>query len=281
MFKANYHSHSTFCDGTSSMEQVCRAAFDRGFDYWGVSSHAPLDLKKHFGIKTEDVPLYLSTIQELKEKYQPMMKVFSAMEIDFVTDLMEQSDVVAKKYSLDYFIGSVHQVKEHNLSKETWFIDGHDSSVYDRGLEQLFDMDIKRAVRCYYQQQMRMVSKCKPDIIGHFTKVNMHNKGRYFSEQEPWYEDLVMSLIDCLIKNDTVVEINTRGLYKGRHDDYYPSKRWIKVLIDKSVPLVISTDCHNATEVDAYYQEALDTLQALGCKQLWYFDGQWKSQFFD
>ena len=40
----------------------------------------------------------------------------------------------------------------------------------------------------------------KPDIIGHFDKIKMHNQDRYFSEDEPWYRDLVMELLDTILK---------------------------------------------------------------------------------
>ena len=40
--KTNYHMHTVWCDGRNTVEEMIRAAIDRGFDEIGFSSHARL-----------------------------------------------------------------------------------------------------------------------------------------------------------------------------------------------------------------------------------------------
>ncbi|MBP3253584.1 MAG: histidinol-phosphatase [Bacteroidales bacterium] len=274
----NYHSHSTFCDGKSTMEEMVISAVECGFTHWGVSSHAPFPISNDFALKEEDIPAYKREFLRLKDKYADKIKLYIGLEMDFVPDICEDIRHKAVDYGLDYFIGSVHQVKEHNNSLKTWFIDGGKSEKYDLGLKEVFDNDIKSGVTCFFNQQKEMIEHNRPDVLGHFDKVVMHNKDRYFLQSEKWYEDLVLSLIDTVAKCGTVVEINTRGLYKQRHNDYYPSTFWIKYLIEHNIPLTVSTDCHKADEAGAYYKEALRHLKELNCKELYYFEQGWHAE---
>ena len=40
MAKINLHSHTTYCDGKNSPEEMALAAMDRGFDVFGFSGHS-------------------------------------------------------------------------------------------------------------------------------------------------------------------------------------------------------------------------------------------------
>lgn len=278
LLKTNYHSHSLFCDGKSSMEEMLCSAIEKGFDCWGFSAHAPVPFENNFAIKKENVPLYISEYKRLKEKYEDKIKVFVGMEMDFICDIQENIYTQAKNYGLEYIIGSVHQVKEHNTNQKTWFIDGHDSNVYDRGLKEIFDNDIKRACEAYFSQQIDMIHKNKIDMIAHVDKVTMHNKGRFFNNQTTWYKDMVIYLLEEIKKYDVICEINTRGLYKKRHTDYYPSKDWWQYMKEKNIRICLSSDCHKSDETDLYFDNAVEELKAQGFTSFMYFDGEWKEQ---
>ena len=280
--KTNYHSHNTFCDGKSTMEEMVLSAIERRFTHFGISSHAPVPDDDPFALANSDVQAYKDEFYRLKDKYSNKIKLFLSLEMDYITDIVEDLEYKAHDvYKLDYFIGSVHQVKEHNNEKETWFIDGSKQESYDYGLREVFKQDIKRGVTCFYNQQIEMIETNHPDILGHCDKIVMHNKDRYFKEDENWYKELVYNLFDVVIKYNTIVEVNTRGIYKKRNDDFYPSTFWLRYLIEKNVPLTISTDCHKAEETDGYYKETLDCLKELHCKELYYFDGEWRAEKID
>ncbi|MDO5760332.1 MAG: histidinol-phosphatase, partial [Bacteroidota bacterium] len=273
MLKTNYHSHSLFCDGKSSMQEMLSAAIEKKFDLWGFSAHAPVPFDNTFAIKKENVSLYIAEYKRLKEEYKNKIKIFVGMEMDFICDIQENIYLQAKEYGLEYIIGSVHQIKEHNQCKETWFIDGHDSNVYDKGLLEIFDNDIKRACNAYFSQQIEMLQKNKIDLIAHPDKVTMHNKGRFFNNSTTWYRDMVISLLEEIKKHEVICEINTRGLYKKRHTDYYPSKDWWHIMKDMGIRMCLSSDCHKSDETDLLFDEAIEELKSCGYNTLMYFDG--------
>ena len=71
----NYHSHSTFCDGKSTMEEMVISAVECGFTHWGVSSHAPFPISNDFALKEEDIPAYKREFLRLKDKYADKIKL--------------------------------------------------------------------------------------------------------------------------------------------------------------------------------------------------------------
>ena len=273
MLKFNYHSHSTFCDGKNTLEEMALSAIERGMQYFGFSAHSPVPFKNDFGLPTSEIDNYLKETKRLKKKYEDKIKLFTSMEFDYIPKISEDIRERAEKYNLDYIISSIHLVSSEN---GLWFIDGSKQEIYDKGLIECFGGDIKKAVKAFYSQTNEMISKINPNILGHFDKVKMHNKDRYFKEDEPWYRDLVMESIDLMKQNNTICEINTRGLYKGRSNDYFPQTPWIKALAQKQVRVTISTDCHKADEVDKLFVECSNHLKDCGHKDIWYFDESWK-----
>ena len=112
-----------------------------------------------------------------------------------------------------------------------------------------------------------MITNQKPDIVAHFDKIKMHNQGRFFQEDEPWYVDLVDETIDVIASSGKIVEINSRGIYKKRCPDLFPSLAILKKLNRLKVPITFSTDAHlpgelylgmdiiKATALEAGYKE--------------------------
>ena len=70
---ANYHTHSTFCDGKSTPEEMVLAAMERGFSALGFSGHGytPFDLHSCMS----DTRGYISEIKRLKEKYKNKIQI--------------------------------------------------------------------------------------------------------------------------------------------------------------------------------------------------------------
>lgn len=277
MKKFNLHSHSSFCDGTDTLEEMALSAMDKGLYCFGFSAHAPVPFENTFALQARNVDAYLSEIRRLKEKYADKIHLYASMEFDYITDIVEDIRQRAETYGLDYVIASVHQVKEKGKDA-MWFIDGGKQETWDSGLRDVFGGDIRRGVETFYSQSVAMIHKVRPDIVGHFDKIKMHNKERFFSQNDSWYKDLVMWLMEEALSENCICEVNTRGLYKGRTDDFFPSMMWIKEAARMGLRMTISTDCHKAGEVDLLFDRAVHALKDTGHKYVWFFDGEWKAE---
>lgn len=274
--KCNYHTHSTYCDGKEPMEKFAAKAEELSFIHLGFSSHAPVDFRNDFAIKEEQLPAYIAEIEEIQKKY-PKISFFKALECDFIPEISTPFTYFKEKYQLHYIIGGVHLVGKATMS-DLWFIDGSKQKVYDDGLEKLYNNNIRKAVTDFWEQTFEMIETEKFDIVAHLDKIKMHNQDRFFKEDEKWYRQLAQHAIELIKKFNLIIEINSRGLYKGRCNAFYPAAFIVAEAAKKDIPFIISSDAHLSSELNLYYPEAVQYLIDNGVQELVYLqDNQWKS----
>jgi histidinol phosphate phosphatase HisJ family len=268
----NYHTHTRFSDGTGEPEMFIKQALDLGFDALGFSEHSPLPFENTFALNGTQLEEYSVTVRKMAEQYAVKIKIWLGMEMDYIPGYSEDFAMVAAQCRLDYTIGSVHLVV--SPSGELWFIDGPVPEIYDDGLAYLFDGDIRKAVTAYYHQINRMVETQKPDIIGHLDKIKMHNRERYFREDEPWYKALVSETLGLIAETGTIVEVNTRGIYKKRSNTTFPGIEILKQLKKLGVRVTISSDAHKAEELNGAFDIANQLLAEADIKEVAFYNGK-------
>lgn len=273
----NLHTHSSFCDGKGDPQEYVVSALNKNFHLLGFSSHAPVPFTNNFAIKNdEELRNYCRTIRDLAVEYADRINIYLALEIDYIEGVYSDFHAIKMNNGLDYTIGSVHLVRNENRD-ELWFIDGARVETYDEGLQRIFNGNVKQAVTAYYEQVKRMLITQRPDILGHFDKIKMHNNNRYFSEDEPWYRELVMDLLDKIVETGVIPEVNTRGIYKKRSKDLYPGVWILKEMKRRNMPVTLSADAHHPDEIDGYYPETIEILKEIGYRTVVCFkDGKWE-----
>ncbi len=273
--KSNYHTHTTYCDGKEDMIRFVQKGIDLNFDHLGFSSHAPLKKENNFSIKEEKIPQYIEEINSLQKQF-PQIKLWKGLECDFIPYESKPFLFFKESHQLDLIIGGVHLVSTGH-DQPLWFIDGSKQQIYDDGLKNYFHNDIRKAVTAFWEQTFEMIETQKFDIIAHLDKIKMHNQDRFFTEQEPWYLDLVEKAIQLIYNKDIIVEINSRGLYKKRCKDFYPSDFILNLISKKGIPMVISSDAHKSEELDLFYIEAQTKLKQFKIyKTVYLTENGWK-----
>lgn len=273
--KVNYHTHCTYCDGKNSIEEFVHKATDLGYDQLGFSSHAPVPFENDFSIQEEQIPNYVREVDALKEKY-PNLQLFRGLECDFIPGMTKPFAFFKDHYELDYIIGGIHLVRPEN-DDQIWFIDGPKREVYDDGLRNLFGGDAHKAVTRFWEQTFEMIETQSFDVIAHFDKIKMHNQNRFFQEDEPYYRVLADHCVELIRRHHLIVEINTRGIYKGRCPDFYPSDYLLQQLAKSKTPMIVSTDAHLADELPLEREQAIAHLKEFGINYLMYINQrQWE-----
>ncbi|MFW5707505.1 MAG: histidinol-phosphatase [Bacteroidota bacterium] len=268
----NFHSHSQHCDGKEQMEDYVKAAIKKNFKALGFSAHSPLPFPNEWSLTPESFRQYVKDAQYLIKKYSNEIDLYLGLEIDYIPGHSEDFKGFMEKTPLDYNIGSVHLVRNEGDGK-IWFIDGP-MEGYINGVNEIFNGDYRAAVTAFYRQTIRMIETQQPQIIGHIDKVKMHNKQRWFSTSEKWYTDLVDETLDAAKKHGCIIEVNTRGIYTGKTDEYFPSVEIIKKCHDLDIPMMVNSDAHHPDQLDNLFVEAHDMLRKIGFKRL-------KTPFFE
>ena len=272
----NYHSHTNFCDGTHPAEDYIRKALSLGMPTYGFSSHAPIPFFNcTWAIKMDDLEGYCDEIYSLKQKYEGKIEILLGLEVDYIPEKMGPTADFLQTAGLDYTVGSVHFVDAFTGGKG-WEIDGT-LETFTKGLHEIFKGDVKAAVKRYYELTREMVEEDCPDIIGHLDKIKLQNlKKEFFKEDEKWYRDEVMNTLEVIAKKDGVMEVNTRGMYKKKANETYPSKWVLEEALKLDIPVQINSDAHAPDEILGEFETASELLLNVGydaCVIL--IDGEW------
>jgi histidinol-phosphatase (PHP family) len=269
MIKTNYHTHCNYCDGQAPLRDYVLEAIRHNFKTIGFTSHSPISDDNGFSIKHADVSKYCDDVNALKREFADQIGILLSFEFEYIPGVTRPMKEVAKQWNFDYILGSVHLIAGRNpveTADDLWFTDGSDIAQYDSGLYKFFAGDIRKAVKAFYHQTNLMIENENLDIIGHFDKVKMNNKGRFFQENEKWYNDFVNETIDLIRQKNVIVEVNTRGFYKQRHNDYFPSVDILKRLKNLNIPVTVSSDAHAPTDLNLLWEDTYKNLLELGFK---------------
>ncbi len=263
MPKTNYHSHTKFSDGKGSPEEYVQQAIALGMEQYGFSDHAPLPFECDWCTPKDQLENYFTEVKRLKEKYQGQIEILCSLEIDYVPEIIGPANFAD---SLDYTVGSVHYgtvLDDGTL----WELDAP-LNKFELGLNQIAKGDIKKAVKIYFDLNKRMLQENPPDILGHMDKIKMHNKNKaLFSEEESWYKNEIIEVLEIAADKEIIVEINTRGHYK-KIKDYYPSQWVWKELKRLKNKIVINSDCHHPSEINKGFDFVAREIKHIGIKEL-------------
>lgn len=267
---ANYHTHNHFCDGAEAPEAYVKRAIELGFQALGFSSHAPVLFDNEYSIPAEKLNDYCTEIEHLRNIYSGQIDLFLALEADFIPNKTHPFSFFRKDCKLDYIIGSIHLIA-HPSNGQIWYIDGGKQERWDQGLEEVFGNDIQAGVKAFYHQTNQMLEYQKPEILGHFDKIKMHNKNRFFKQEDAWYQELIKESLALIKEKGIILEINTRGLYKGRSNELFPGIPVLQEAQKMGIPLMLNTDAHHPDELLGYYHEAFEMIRKAGIRNLWHF----------
>ncbi len=252
----NLHTHTVFCDGKDTPEEMVKAALEKGFSSLGFSSHSYMEWCPELSMIPEKEEKYKTEIARLKEKYKDKIEIFCGIELE------KYSEISTEGY--DYVIGSVHYLE----------IDG-EKVAFDRGLLHVQDIidtyfggDGMRLAKGYYSELATLPDKASSNIIGHFDLITKNNeKGGWFDTEAPEYLNYAFEAMDSLQGRIPFFEINTGAISRGYRTSPYPTKTILKRLLEKGFLPMISSDCHNKDYLDCCFSEAIDLLEACGAKE--------------
>ena len=273
----NHHTHSTFCDGSNPPVDYVKTALEQDFSVLGFSSHAPLPFENTFALRDDKVDEYRQTIRSLSYEYAGRLEIYLSMEIDYIPGVIEDFGYWIKRANLDYVIGGVHLLVPPD-NERLWFIDGPKRETFDEGLMNLFGGDARLAVQTYFDQMNRMITEQAPDVIAHFDKIKMHNQERFFSVNDKWYLDMLFESLDLAKEKGCILEVNTRGIYKGRSNELFPNLTALKRVKELGIPVTISSDAHAPEDLSKEYPLAIKTLLEAGIAECMVFSYKgWKT----
>lgn len=247
---ANYHTHSTYCDGKSSLEETVLAAIERGFSALGFSGHGYTEFDVHTSMS--DTRGYVSEVKRLKEAYKNKIQVYLGIEEDMLA-LVDRSD-------FDYIIGSSHYMY---INGSYHPLDLSHDNITD--CLKLFSGDPIAMTEEYYKRFCSYLKERKPDIVGHFdliTKFDERFAPIFLGNTE--YNAVAEKYLDTVAGDNLIFEVNTGAIARGYRSTPYPAENLLHLLKKRGAGIILSSDCHNADWIDCRFTETKKYLRDIG-----------------
>lgn len=265
--RTNYHTHTLFCDGKAEAVCFVEEAVRKNLSAIGFSAHAPVTFPTGWTINPLRVGEYHKEIHRLKNEYDGRPEIYCGLEADYFPDIFEDVQALYSGYQWDYIIGSIHFIGVYP-NGQRWCIDGpHEDFL--QGWIEIAGSDPLLPILRYFEYTREMVRVMKPDIIGHMDKIKIqYRPGCLVPETHPVYREQVMNTLEEIASSGCMVEINTRGIFKGQTDDFYPSRWVIEEMYKMHIPVTISSDAHTPDGLVAGFEQAEKTLKETGYKTI-------------
>ena len=249
----NLHTHSTWCDGRDSVEEMILYAMENGFDSVGFSGHSSMFYAPEHGMAVGEVESYISDVRAMAKKYEDRIKVFCGIELD----LYSKGDFTP----FDYVIGSVHYLK---IGGEYVGFDRNATTVKSV-IDTYFGGDGMKYAKAYYKTLATLPTRGKIDVIGHFDLITKHSeKENFFDWESSVYQGYATAAMDALIPRVKILEINTGAIARGYRKTPYPTAFLLKEWKARGGEIIISSDCHNQKFLACGFAESIELAKACG-----------------
>ena len=251
--KCNLHTHTTFCDGKHSAEEMVLAAIDAGMEVLGFSGHSSLPFSLDWCMTEQKQKEYQQEILRLQKVYADQLEILLGIEQDFFTG--------RPAYSYDYVIGSVHCLP---FEEEVVMVD-ESASILTDAANRYCGGDLYELCRKYYELVACVADETACDIVGHFDLITKFNEGgKMFSEEDPRYLHSAMEALDALLEKDLVFEINTGAISRGYRITPYPNPILLRRIAEKRGRITITSDAHAKENLLCAYSDAVSLAKASG-----------------
>ena len=164
MVTSNAHTHTCFCDGANTPEEMVQAALAKGFRVLGFSGHGDTPFDHSYAMSAEKTASYLQELKRLQKQYAGQIHIVIGMEADLF------SHVDTSPYQ--YLIGSCHYVK--SPSGKYYAVDNTKEELA-LAITEGFSGDPKAMVSQYYENVAAWLSRGTFQILGHFDLVRKFN----------------------------------------------------------------------------------------------------------
>ncbi|CAK7273331.1 hypothetical protein SEPCBS57363_005598 [Sporothrix epigloea] len=298
------HSHSgQFCGhAVDSLEQVVQRAIALGFHTLGLTEHMPrshvedlypeergdgTDLDSKLADLATRYDAYLLEAVRLRDAYADRIHILVGFEGEWIHGAgVDDTSIkaLATHPEVDYFIGSVHHVGSRGTPID------YDKAMFQTAVsaaaakaamaagattaEATLGVDPEVYLYAdYYDQQLEMLQKLKPCIVGHFDLVRLLSAD---PSRDPATAKGLNTLVWPKIQRNLEfvasyggwLECNTAALRKGLAEPY-PGRSVAEAWLKLGGKFTMSDDSHGTGHVATNYFRGLSYLKSLGVEEVW------------
>lgn len=245
MIVQNLHTHTVYCDGKNTAEEMLLSALNKGMTSIGFSGHAFAPHDTSYCMSLENTQIYAKEVLALRERYKGKIDVYLGLEQDYFS--------VPPTIECDYIIGSVHYV-----FKDGEYIPVDETKeITVSAINRLYGGDVYSYLEDYFNLIGGLGEKTNCDIVGHIDLPEKFNAdGNLFDRKHPRYISAYTNAVSRLVSLGKIFEINTGAMSRGYTAQPYPHEDILREIIRLGGRVTVSSDCHSVDTVDYMLEQA-------------------------
>lgn len=258
---ASYHNHTTWSDGSGSVDELVAAARRLRLAEVGVSDHLtlhPTQPSVSWSMPPDRLGAYarelLAAVEQSRAGGGPAVRI--GLEADWFAATEPALREALAGVPLDYVIGSVH-------FNGDFPIDGHASAWERLTLDERDEMH-----RAYWRQIPPMAASGLFDIAAH---VDLPKKFDFHPRCD--VQRLVAEALDAIAEAGMTVELNTNGWHCPCREPY-PSAAILEQCRRREIAVTLSADAHQPAHLLRDFPAAAQMLRDAGYEQVARFAGR-------
>ncbi|ODV84020.1 hypothetical protein CANARDRAFT_9016 [[Candida] arabinofermentans NRRL YB-2248] len=205
------------------------------------------------------------------------LKILVGFEIEGGIDAFHLDKCLQLKQDLkpDVIVGSVHHLNgiPIDFDRESW--------LNAKGTDTFKDF-YKR----YFQTVLIMISKLKPEIIGHLDLIRLmvdltndrcEITGKLIDDvniELDWPDvwNIIVQIVEMSVEQGTLIELNSAAIRKGWSSPY-PKKDIVELVLSKGGKFCLSDDSHGLSQIGLNYEKVLKYIKSFhNFEKLYYWD---------
>lgn len=262
---SNIHTHTTFCDGKNTPEEMVNAAIDAGLKTIGFSGHAGMPFDDRCGMSAGTTAGYIAELMRLREKYKGVIDILIGIEHEMYS--CDNSD------GWDFVIGSLHYLKKDG---EYFPVDNGVETLV-KSVEKYYGGDYDAFACDYYDTLAGYISQKLPSVVGHFDLLTKYSESDgIFREKSDVYRKAQTDSLDRILPLGIPFEVNTGAMGKKIRTDPYPDDFVLRYIYENGGEVLLSSDAHSADKITYGFDVALDRIRRAGFDEIAVFTASGK-----
>ena len=242
----DYHVHTTWSDGSGSVEECVLRAVELGLPEIGIADHVSTAAKpgEEWWLALDRLEAYCEDVRAVAERH-PEIRVLLGLEAEYLDGRLAELDALLDAWPFELVVLAVHVVDGFDFD---------DPSL--RGDSRWSDPD--HLFAAYYQTVRRAAEFGRFDILAHVDYIGLwgHRPG-------PEVLPEIEAALDALAASGRALELNTDRV-SDPAGVMYPSPAILRAARERGIPLVIDSDAHEAGHVGRLWGEAIAVARRAG-----------------
>jgi histidinol-phosphatase (PHP family) len=191
---------------------------------------------------------YLAMVDRTAKAFKGKLDVRLGLESEYFPGMEGWIEKLHQRADFDYILGAVHwQARDYLAKFETGTIEAFRKSYFNH-------LAVSAETGLY-------------DCLAHPDLVKNYHP-------DSWclaiVKGSIATALDRIAATGVAMELNTSGLNKS-YSEMNPGMEMLRMMADRNIPIVVSSDAHRAQRVGEHFMTALSHLQEAGYDQVSYF----------